>query len=62
MRTWNPYLCDQLHNENRREHKRMWEAIANSNKKLWAIIIMLVANLAALAAGLAVVIAKGGGL
>lgn len=46
MTDYNPDLCEEKHKNIDKEFKAVWERIKTSDRKLWAIILLLVANIA----------------
>ena len=48
MKEFNVKLCDERHDKITDEFLVMWKRINGTEKKLWAIILLLVANLAGL--------------
>jgi len=56
--TFNPKLCDERHTKIDKEFEDVWIEIKNQRNKLWAIIMLLVANLASLIIGILLVYGK----
>jgi len=49
MENYNLELCKEKHQNIEKEFEAMWKRLNGTEKKLWGIIILLVANLATLA-------------
>ena len=48
MEEYNVKLCDERHDKITEEFMAVWKRMNGTEKKLWAIILLLVANLAGL--------------
>ena len=48
MENFNVKLCDERHDKITEEFLVVWKRMNGTEKKLWAIILLLVANLAGL--------------
>jgi len=48
MDDFNLRLCEERHENIKKEFEAMWKHMNGTEKKLWAIIILLVSNLAGL--------------